>query len=102
MRRRSEPAGPACGTRPTGALAETQAAFYMLAMGQLGRMLLLFSALLAVAGVVLILGDKLGLGRLPGDLVWKRKGTTVYFPIVTSILVSVVLTVLANLLLRRK
>ncbi len=74
----------------------------MLAVGQLGRMLLLFSALLAVAGVVLILGDKLGLGRLPGDLVWKRKGTTVYFPIVTSILVSVVLTVIVNLLLRRK
>jgi DUF2905 family protein len=71
-------------------------------MGQLGRSLLLMAALLAAAGLLLVLGEKLGLGRLPGDLVWRRKGTTVYFPVVTSIVVSVVLTVIVNLLLRRK
>jgi hypothetical protein len=71
-------------------------------MGQLGRSLLVFSALLAAVGLVLIAGEKLGLGRLPGDLVWRRKGLTVYFPIVTSIVVSVVLTVILNLLFRRK
>jgi hypothetical protein len=71
-------------------------------MGQLGRLLLLMAALLAATGLLLVLGEKLGLGRLPGDLVWRRKGTTVYFPLVTSIVVSLVLTVIVNLLLRRK
>jgi membrane protein implicated in regulation of membrane protease activity len=71
-------------------------------MGQLGRLLLLMAALLAATGALLVLGNKLGLGRLPGDIVWRRKGTTVYFPVVTSIVVSLVLTVLVNLFLRRK
>lgn len=71
-------------------------------MGQLGRTLVFFGALLVAAGIAFIIGEKLGLGRLPGDLVFRRKGTTVYFPIVTSLVVSVVLTVLLNLFLRRK
>ena len=71
-------------------------------MGQLGRTLLFLGALLAAAGVAFIVGEKLGLGRLPGDLVFRRKGTTVYVPIVTSLVVSVVLTVLLNLFFRRK
>ena len=71
-------------------------------MGQLGRTLLFFAALLAGAGLLLILGEKLGLGRLPGDIVFRRKGTTVYFPVVTSLVLSVVLTLVLNLLFRRK
>jgi hypothetical protein len=71
-------------------------------MGQIGRYLIVFGAVLAAAGVVLMLGDRLGLGRLPGDIVWRRKGTTVHFPIMTSLVVSLVLTVVLNLLLRRK
>lgn len=71
-------------------------------MGQLGRYLLLTAAALAIAGTLLIVGEKLGLGRLPGDIVWRRKSTTVYFPIATSILLSVVLTLILNLFLRRK
>jgi hypothetical protein len=58
--------------------------------------------LLAVVGVALVLGGKLGLGRLPGDILIERKGSSFHFPIVTSIVVSIVLTVLANLLLRRR
>ena len=75
---------------------------YTNAMGHLGRMLLMLAALLAATGAILIVGEKLGLGRLPGDLVFRRKGTTVYFPIVTSLVLSVVLTLLLNLFLRRK
>jgi hypothetical protein len=70
-------------------------------MGQVGRTLLLFGALLLVIGGALILAEKLGLGRLPGDLVVERKGVRLYAPIATSILVSLVLTLLANLLLRK-
>jgi hypothetical protein len=71
-------------------------------MGQLGRMLLMLGVVLAAIGALLVVGERFGLGRLPGDLVWKRKGTTIHFPIVTSIVVSLVLTLLLNLLLRRK
>lgn len=63
---------------------------------------MLFGAVLAVVGLALVAADKLGLGKLPGDFVLRRKNTTVYFPLATSLLVSVVLTVLLNLLLRRK
>jgi hypothetical protein len=71
-------------------------------MSQLGKTLVVAGVLLACVGGFLIVGERLGLGRLPGDLVWKRKQTTVYFPWVTSLVVSVVLTVLLNLFLRRK
>jgi len=71
-------------------------------MGQLGRMLVVGGLALAVVGALLVVAERLGLGRLPGDMLWKRKNMTVYFPVVTSLIVSVVLTVVLNLLLRRK
>jgi Protein of unknown function (DUF2905) len=71
-------------------------------MGQLGRHLLLAGALIAVVGLLLMVGDRLGLGKLPGDLVLRRKNTTVYFPIVTSLVLSVLLTLVLNLLFRKK
>lgn len=75
---------------------------YIADMSQLGRYLIFAGVVLAAVGVVLLIGDRFGLGRLPGDLIWRRKNTTVYFPVVTSLLVSVVLTLILNLLLRRK
>ena len=71
-------------------------------MTQLGKTLVVAGLALACLGFLLIVGERLGLGRLPGDLVWKRKQTTVYFPWVTSLVVSVVLTLLLNFFLRRK
>lgn len=71
-------------------------------MSQLGRMLLLTGLLIAGVGAVLMLGERFGLGKLPGDILWKRKNTTISFPIVTSLVVSVILTVILNLILRRK
>jgi phosphate/sulfate permease len=71
-------------------------------MHQLGKMLLVFGLASALIGVVLIVGERLGLGRLPGDLVWKRKHVTVYLPWVTSLVVSVLMSLLLNWFLRRK
>lgn len=71
-------------------------------MAHFGKLLLVGGLLLAFTGALLIAADRLGLGRLPGDLLWKRKQTTVYFPWVTSLVVSVILTVLLNVFLRRK
>jgi hypothetical protein len=65
-------------------------------------MLLLTGLLIAGIGAVLMLGERFGLGKLPGDILWKRKNTTISFPIMTSLVVSVVLTVILNLILRRK
>ena len=70
--------------------------------GQLGRMLILFGALLIVLGVVLTLAPRIPfLGSLPGDIHLKGKNWSFHFPIVTSIVVSVVLTVLLNLFFRK-
>jgi hypothetical protein len=70
-------------------------------MSGVGRTLLVFGAVLIVVGGALVLAEKLGLGRLPGDIVVERKNFRFYAPIATSILVSLVLTLLANLFFRR-
>ena len=56
--------------------------------------------LLVLGGVFLLLG-RLGLDRLPGDLVFRRGGLTVYFPLGLMVLLSVVGTILLNIFLRR-
>ena len=56
--------------------------------------------LLVLGGVFLLLG-RLGLDRLPGDLVFRRGGLTVYFPLGLMVLLSVVGTILLNVFLRR-
>jgi Protein of unknown function (DUF2905) len=69
--------------------------------GFLGRMLMLVGALIALAGLVMVVGGRLPLGRLPGDISGSRGGVTFYFPLGTSLLLSVVLTLVLNLLVRR-
>jgi hypothetical protein len=64
---------------------------------QLGRLLLMVGLAIFVLGLVVMLAEKLGFGRLPGDLVFKRKNLTVYFPLVSSIVLSIVATLLLNL-----
>jgi len=63
-------------------------------MGDLGRMLILVGGLLLVFGLVLLLAGKVNLpiGRLPGDIVYRGKHTTFYLPLMTSILLSVILS----------
>jgi Protein of unknown function (DUF2905) len=64
----------------------------------MGRLLLAIGLLIAAAGLLIMLG--VPLGRLPGDVVIRRGNATFYFPLGTSILVSVVLTLLFTLLRR--
>ncbi len=63
-------------------------------MGDLGRILVFIGGLLLAFGLVLILAGKVNLpiGRLPGDIVYRGKHTTFYFPLMTSILLSVILS----------
>lgn len=57
-------------------------------------------ALLLLAGVALHFGARFGLGRLPGDISWRRGNVSVYAPVVTCLILSVVLTVVLNLVAR--
>jgi hypothetical protein len=63
---------------------------------ELGRVLLVLGVVLIGAGVLLVFGAKLPfrLGRLPGDVVYQGRNGSFYFPIVTCLLLSLVLTVL--------
>ena len=64
-------------------------------MGDVGRTMMLFGAVLLVAGLVITLGPRLPwLGRLPGDIVIEREHFRFYFPLGTSIVVSFVLSLL--------
>jgi hypothetical protein len=69
-------------------------------MTELGKILIFLGVLLAVFGVVLVFGSRLHLpiSWLPDDIVYRGKNTTVYFPIVTSILISIVLSVVLYLI----
>ena len=71
-------------------------------MRDVGRLLVVLGGIAVLLGIVLLAADRIPwLGRLPGDVVVRRGPVTFYFPIVTSIVVSVVLTLLLNLFFRR-
>jgi Protein of unknown function (DUF2905) len=61
---------------------------------ELGRLLIVLGGVLLVAGVALTFFGRLGLGRLPGDFVYRRGSFSFYFPLMTSILLSVILSLL--------
>ncbi|MES2220435.1 MAG: DUF2905 domain-containing protein [Acidobacteriota bacterium] len=65
-------------------------------MQGLGRLLIFAGVLIVILGVCIVLAQKLGipLGRLPGDIAWKGKHTSVYFPLATCLLFSVVLSLI--------
>jgi hypothetical protein len=67
---------------------------------EIGKMLLFFGVVLVAVGLVLILFGRtnLPIGRLPGDILYRGKHTTFYFPLATSILLSVVLSVILYLI----
>jgi uncharacterized membrane protein YkgB len=66
-----------------------------LEMGALGKLLILLGVLIVVIGVLLLIGEKIPwVGRLPGDIMIKKEKFTFYFPITTSIVISIILTVL--------
>ena len=66
-------------------------------MADTGRLLILLGIMLLVVGGVMMLFGRL---NLPGDFVWRRGNVTFVFPLATSIVASIVLTILLNLLFR--
>jgi len=67
----------------------------MFGLSALGKLLILLGVFIVLAGVFLLVGEKIPwLGRFPGDILVKREKFTFYFPITTSILISMILTLL--------
>ena len=70
-------------------------------MPDIGRALLVAGGVLVGLGLLLTLGSRIpGVGRLPGDLVYRRGSITFYFPVVTCILLSLVATLLLRIFRR--
>jgi hypothetical protein len=73
-------------------------------MVELGRIFVMLGiALIIIGGIILLLGRSgLPIGRLPGDILYRGKHTTLYFPLATSLLMSVVLSLVLFLIGRMK
>ncbi len=70
-------------------------------MTDLGRMLMFFGIILFALGVILVFAGRIpGLGHLPGDIRFRRGNLTIYAPIGTMLLLSILLTVILNILAR--
>ena len=64
---------------------------------QMGKSLVVFGAVIVVVGLLLLFADRLPfLGKLPGDLVFRRGKMTVYVPLVSMLVLSVLLTIILN------
>jgi len=73
----------------------------MLGLGPLGKMLILIGVFIIAIGVLLLMGEKIPwIGKLPGDIIIKKERFTFYFPITTSIVISIILTLLFALFRR--
>jgi len=70
----------------------------MSGFGDLGKILVVFGLFIAGIGVLLMVGNKIPwLGKLPGDILIKKGNFTFYFPIVTCILLSIILSLLFSI-----
>ena len=66
-----------------------------------GKLLIVFGVLLVIVGALFLWGDRIPFfGKLPGDIVYRKGSFTLYVPIVTMIVVSIILTIILNLFRR--
>jgi len=67
-----------------------------------GKLLIIFGGIIVIIGVLMLFGGKIPfLGKLPGDIHIKGKNFSFHFPLATSIILSIVLTVIVNLIFRK-
>jgi hypothetical protein len=71
-------------------------------VSQTGKLILLAGvALVIIGGIIMLAGRLPFIGQLPGDLEFRRGNATIYFPLATMIILSIILTIALNILLRR-
>lgn len=72
-------------------------------MNEIGKFLIFVGATIIVVGVLLLTVEKIPyIGKLPGDILIKKKNFVFYFPLATSIILSILLTLIINLFIRRR
>ena len=70
----------------------------MFGFSDLGKVLIVLGVVIAGVGVLLMMGDKIPwIGKLPGDIIIRKEKFTFYFPIVTCIILSILLTIIFSL-----
>ena len=69
--------------------------------GVLGRILIVVGVVVALLGLFVVLGGRLPFGRLPGDISVQGASGGFFFPIVSCVVLSIVLTVILNIVIRR-
>ena len=69
-------------------------------MSSLGKMLLIMGVVLLLVGGILVIGERFGLGKLPGDIFIQKGNFTFFFPVVSSLIISLLLTLILNILKR--
>lgn len=72
----------------------------MTSLDSLGRLLIIGGLVIAAVGLLLLLFNRLGLGRLPGDILIQRENVTFYFPLITMLIISILLSVILNIFRR--
>jgi protein-S-isoprenylcysteine O-methyltransferase Ste14 len=90
---------------PPGSVAESYEyagtrAVQFSVMSDIGKLLVITGVVIAVVGGVLLIGSRFGLGQLPGDISVNQGNFTFVFPVVACILLSVVLTLVLNIIFR--
>ena len=70
-------------------------------MNEFGRLLLILGVLLIIIGALLLLVPRIGLFKLPGDIVIKHGPLKIIFPIMTSIILSIIITIILNIFFRK-
>ena len=74
----------------------------MIEFGPIGKLLIVFGFILIIVGLFFILAPKIPwIGRLPGDIYIHKKGVTFHFPVVTCILISIIVSIILWLFIRR-
>ena len=67
-----------------------------------GKILFIIGLVISIIGLLMMLGEKIPwIGRLPGDFYYKGKNFTFYFPLATSIIISIILTVILMFINRK-
>jgi hypothetical protein len=65
-----------------------------------GKLLIIIGIILVIVGGIFLLGQKMGIGKLPGDIYIQKGNFTFFFPVVTCIIISLILTLIAMIFRR--
>jgi len=75
----------------------------MCSFESIGRILIFFGIIIIFTGLFFMLAGKIPhLGKLPGDIMLRAKNTHIYFPLATSLIISILLTIILNIFFRHK